>query len=89
MPGKHRVGPEQCMLFIADIRARLTLVGLDPEEYGDMLERFSGLGITGGAIYDAALAACALKSNARALYTWNLRHYEQFGPEVNRLLKTP
>ena len=89
MPGKHRVSSEQCLLFISDIRERLTIVALGAEEYARVLMRFAGLGVTGGAIYDALLAGCALKSNARSLYTWNLRHYERLGPDVSRLLKTP
>jgi predicted nucleic acid-binding protein len=89
MPGKHRVNGEQCMLFIGDIRKRLTIVALDDKEYQAMLERFSAMGIVGGAVYDALLASCALKSKAKSLYSWNLRHYGQFGAEVTRILKTP
>jgi predicted nucleic acid-binding protein len=43
----------------------------------------------GHAIYDALLAACALKAKAESLFTWNIRHYGQFGPEVTGILKTP
>ncbi len=89
MPGKHRVSAEQCMLFIGDIRKRLTIVALDDKEYMAMLERFSAIGIVGGAVYDALLASCALKSKAKSLYSWNLRHYGQFGADVMRILKTP
>jgi predicted nucleic acid-binding protein len=33
------------------------------------------MGIVGGAVYDALLAACALKAKAETLLSWNLRHY--------------
>lgn len=89
MPGKYRVTGEQAMLFIGDIRQRLTVVALAAEEIAEMLEESAALGVVGGAIYDALLARCALKAGARSLYTWNLRHYEQCGPAVARLLKTP
>jgi predicted nucleic acid-binding protein len=89
MPGKLRISSEQGMLFITNIRERLTIVGLNPDEYGDMLEKFTSIGIVGGAIYDALLAACALKAKAEILFSWNTRHYGQFGPEVTRILKTP
>src|ERR1017187_2016055 len=59
MPGKHRISSEQGMLFIADIRQRMTMVSLDANEYGDMLEKFSSIGVVGGTIYDALLATCA------------------------------
>ena len=89
MPGKHRISGEQGMLFINDIRERLTIVGLTPDEHLAMLQTNASLGIVGGAIYDALLAACALKSGAEKLFTWNLRHYGLFGPTVTALLQTP
>jgi len=89
MPGKYRISGDQAMLFIGNIRERLTVVGLTPEEYFVMLETNAALGIAGGAIYDALLAGCALKSGAVTLYTWNLRHYGQLGPKVTPLLQTP
>ena len=89
MPGKHRISGEQGMLFIGSIRERLTVIGLTPGEYFTMLQTNADLGITGGAIYDALLASCVLKSGAEKLFTWNLRHYGQFGPRVTPLLQTP
>jgi predicted nucleic acid-binding protein len=89
MPGKHRVGGEQAMLFIGSIKEKLTIVGLTPEEYIQMLQTHAGMGVGGGVIYDALLATCALKSGADRLYTWNVRHYSQLGPKVAALLQTP
>jgi predicted nucleic acid-binding protein len=89
MPGKHRISSEQGMLFITDIRERMTIVTLNADEYGDMLQKYAAIGIVGGAIYDAFLATCALKAKAEALFTWNIRHYGQCGPDVSRILKTP
>jgi predicted nucleic acid-binding protein len=89
MPGRHRVGGEQAMLFIASIRERLSVVGLDGDEYAASLSSSAALGIVGGAIYDALLASCALKARTDVIYTWNARHYAQCGPEVTRRLRTP
>ena len=89
MPGKHRISGDQAMLFIGNIRDRLTVVGLTPDEYFTMLQANADLGIVGGTIYDALLAACAIKSGAATLFTWNLRHYGQLGPKVTPLLQTP
>jgi predicted nucleic acid-binding protein len=74
MPGKHRFSGVQGMLFIGDIQERLTVIGLTPDEYFAMLQTHASLGIFGGAIYDALLGACALKSGAATLFTWNLRY---------------
>lgn len=89
MPGKHRISSEQGMLFITNIRERLTIVSLSADEYGDMLQKFTSIGIVGGTIYDAFLATCALKAKAETLFTWNIRHYGQLGPDVTRILTTP
>jgi predicted nucleic acid-binding protein len=89
MPGKHRISSEQGMLFITNIRERMTIVSLNADEYWDMLQKFTSIGIVGGTIYDAFLATCALKAKAESLFTWNIRHYGQFGPDVARILKTP
>jgi predicted nucleic acid-binding protein len=89
MPGKHRISGEQAMLFLGSIRERLSLVALDGEEYLQALRAAASLGMVGGGIYDALLAHCALKAEAKMIYSWNLRHYAQCGPEVTRRLQTP
>jgi predicted nucleic acid-binding protein len=89
MPGKHRISGEQAMLFIADIRERLSLIALDANEYAKALEASAARGIVGGGIYDAMLAHCAIKAQAETIYSWNSRHYAQCGPEVTQRLKTP
>jgi predicted nucleic acid-binding protein len=89
MPGKHRISAEQAMLFINNIRECLTLVGLTPDEYAPTLESNAKRGIIGGAIYDALLAECAIKARAEKIFTWNTRHYEQFRPDIARLVQRP
>jgi predicted nucleic acid-binding protein len=89
MPGKYRINPDQAMLFVENIWDRLTVITLTPDEYHEMVRLFSGRGIAGAMVYDALLAACALKGNAKRLFTWNLRHYSHFGPDVSHLLQTP
>ena len=89
MPGKHRISSEQALLFIGSIRERLSIVALTGDEYADVLQLSSALGIVGGGIYDALLAHCAIKAKAESIYSWNERHYAQCGPEVSRRLRTP
>jgi len=89
MPGRHRIDSVQAMLFIREIRDRITIIGLTPDEYFEALETFAALGILGGAIYDAVLAKCALKSHAEKLFTWNRRDYERLGPDIVARLHTP
>jgi predicted nucleic acid-binding protein len=89
MPGKHRISAEQAMLFIGNVREKLTIVALNGDEYARVLQASAGLGIVGGGIYDALLAQCAVKAQAKTIYTWNVRHYAQCGPEVTGRLRLP
>ena len=89
MPGKHRISGEQAMLFIGSIRERLSIIALTVDDYADALQASSALGIVGGGIYDAMLAHCAVKAQAKTIYSWNSRHYALCGAEVTRRLSTP
>jgi predicted nucleic acid-binding protein len=89
MPGRHRISGAQAMLFVGDICERLSLVTLDGNEYVSALKASSDLGVVGGGIYDALLARCAIKAQAKIIYSWNARHYAQCGPDVTQRLRTP
>jgi predicted nucleic acid-binding protein len=89
MPGKHRISGEQALLFIASMRERLSIIALQGDEYAEALEASAARGIIGGGIYDALLAYCAMKAQAKTIYSWNTRHYVLCGPEVTRRLRTP
>jgi predicted nucleic acid-binding protein len=89
MPGKHRISGAQAMLFVGSICERLSLLSLDGEEYAKALGAAAALGVVGGGIYDAMLAHCALKAQVETIYTWNARHYAQFGREITGHLRTP
>ena len=89
MPLPQRRNSSQAMLFVADVQARLTPIALTPEEYFEAISDYSAMGVVGGAIYDALIARCALKARAEKIYTWNIRHFRQFGPDVEKRLRTP
>ena len=89
MPGRHRISAEQAILFVENLHERLTVVSLDAEGYWQGLRKFADRGILGSTIYDAMLAYCALKASAETIYTWNVKHYAQLGPEVVKRLRMP
>jgi len=89
MPGKRRISGEQAMLFIGNIRDRLSIITLNGDEYADALQASAALGIVGGGIYDAMLGHCAFKAKAEAIYTWNTRHYALCGQKIVARLRTP
>jgi predicted nucleic acid-binding protein len=89
MPGKHRISGPQAMLFIGDIRERLSVISLSGDEYAEALEASAALGIVGGSIYDAMLAHCAIKAGSKTIYSWNAKHYTQCGSALTQRLRTP
>jgi predicted nucleic acid-binding protein len=89
LPGKYRASAEQATLYIESLLEKLQPVALTAEEYSLALKRYAASGVVGGAIYDAMIARCALKCSADILLTWNRRDFTRFGPDIERLVKTP
>ena len=89
MPPPRRASGDQALLFIGNIRERLTLVGLDEREYSQMLEAAAAAGLVGGAIYDAVLGHCALKADAKAIYTWNTKDFLRLPRPIAARVKRP
>ena len=89
MPGGQRMAGDQALLFIDQIRERLTVITLDEEDYCAAIASAVAQGVMGGTIYDALLAKCALKANATTIYTWDVDHFRLLGPEVARRIRTP
>ena len=89
MPGKRRVSGDEALLFLGDIRERLTLVALDEQEYFQMVETAAAAGLAGGAIYDAILGHCALKAKAEIIYTWNTKDFLRLPPAIAGRVKNP
>ena len=89
MPGKDRASPDEALLFLNDVRDRLTLVALDEGEFFKALESAATEGVVGGASYDVMIGQCALKANAKVLYTWNTKHFKRLGAEITARLREP
>ena len=87
--GKERVSGDEALLFLGDIRERLTIVALNGDEYVKAIRESAALGIAGGGIYDALLGYCALKAKAERIYSWNVKHFERLGPAIANRVKTP
>ena len=89
MPVRPMIPSEQALLFIEEIRKRLTLISLSSEEYFTIIQSTASRGFTGGRIYDSLLLACAAKCQAQAVYTWNLKHYQALAPELAPRIQAP
>lgn len=89
LPVKPMIPPEQALLFVEEVRNRLTLVSLSAEEYFVAIQNTASRGFTGGRIYDSLLLACAVKSKAQVVYTWNLKHYQSLAGALASRIQTP
>jgi predicted nucleic acid-binding protein len=89
MPSRRRVSGDEALLFLGDIRERLTIVALDAQEYFQMAEASAAANLAGGAIYDAILGHCALKAQAEVIYTWNTKDFLRLPPAIAGRVKNP
>jgi predicted nucleic acid-binding protein len=85
----RRASGDQALLFLGNVRERLTLIGLDEQQYLRMLETSATAGLAGGAIYDAMLGHCALKAGAETIYTWNPKDFLRLPASIAGRVKTP
>jgi predicted nucleic acid-binding protein len=89
LPLRPRISPDQAVLFIQEVRDRLSPVALNPEEYFSTIRDIAGRGLTSGKIYDGLLLACAEKSAAEVIYTWNLGHFRSIAPHLADRIHNP
>lgn len=89
MPAPRRVSGNEALLFLGNMRDRLTLVTLNELEYFQVAEAAADAGLAGGAIYDAILGRCALKAKAGVIFTWNVKDFLRLGPEIASRVKSP
>jgi predicted nucleic acid-binding protein len=89
LPVIPAIPPEQAVLFVEEIRQRMTLISLTEAEYFSTIKKAAEDGFRGGRIYDALLLACAEKSRAAEIYTWNLRHFQAIAPHLSARIRNP
>jgi predicted nucleic acid-binding protein len=89
LPVKPAIPLEQVMLFVEEIRKRLTVVALEEEEYFEAIGNAAQRGFTSGRVYDALLLRCAAKAKAQTIFTWNLKHFRTIAPELAGRMRAP
>ena len=77
------------MLFVEEVRERLTLVSLDGEEYFAVVRRCAEKGFTSGKVYDALLLACAAKARAQTIFTLDEKHFRAIAPDLASRIQSP
>jgi predicted nucleic acid-binding protein len=89
LPPPHRARPDQAVEFLESIHSHFNFVSLEGNDYLTSIREAAANRISGGAIYDALIARCAIQAGAEQIFTWNIRHYQLLGAEVSRRIKSP
>jgi predicted nucleic acid-binding protein len=89
LPGKFRLSADQVLLFLESVEEHLEIVALEAREYRMAIQGAAAAGVTGGTIYDALLAQCALKARAGTIYTWNVAHFQSLSAEIAGKVQRP
>jgi predicted nucleic acid-binding protein len=89
LPVRPLLAAEQVYLFVEQIPARLTVIALQQDDYLKTIRELAERRLASGRIYDALLLACARKSRAQTIYTWNLKHFRQLAPGIADRIRTP
>jgi predicted nucleic acid-binding protein len=78
LPEPHRLRPNDALALIEANWGKTPLIALEGRDYRSALRRCRDGGIGGGAVYDALIAACALKARVKTLVTWDLEGFARF-----------
>ena len=70
------------MPVVEQIPERLTIITLQESEYLHTIRELADRRFAGGRICDALLLACARKSGAATIYSWNAKHLRQLAPDL-------
>jgi predicted nucleic acid-binding protein len=82
--------PHDAWLFLSDNVLRVfDLVTLTATEYREVIERCSQNAWSGGRVYDALHIHAAKKAGCGRIYTFNLKHFHQVGPEIRDIIVSP
>ena len=77
LPAPHRLAPADAWTLVrTNFVDQADLVTLDGPAHVAVLAQFAAAGIGGGRTYDGLIAACAGTSGAKALLTFNGRHFD-------------
>ncbi len=83
LPSPHRISPIDATALIESNFINVeSVIALDGKSYIILLHQAPNNGITGGQIYDAVIANCALKAKAEALLTFNENHFLSFAEKI-------
>jgi predicted nucleic acid-binding protein len=90
LPRAPRITPVQAATLIADnVAKHFSVVALTGKEYGELSLKLGQDGVVGGKSYDALHLACAEKSGAYRIYTFNIREFRELAGLLANKITAP
>lgn len=87
LPARPRISPDMGAKLVHDNIGTLKTVSLSERDYLESISDMASLGLSGGIIYDAIIARCALKCGADLLLTLNPDDFERIWPNHNGIVQ--
>ena len=90
LPRTPRLMPLQAATLVQEnIVKHFSVLALTAREYGELIAELGRTGAFGGQSYDALHLACARKSGAERILTFNVRHFAELAPELSSKITAP
>jgi predicted nucleic acid-binding protein len=90
LPVSPRIRPDEAARIVTgNVLRALHVEALGARDYGAVVEAAARDGVSGGAIYDAILLACAEKSKVDRIYTFNVGDFRRLAPHLSRAIMAP
>ncbi len=89
LPGSQRLGADEALLYLDDVRSRLTIIALEAPAFYSAIASAAASNILGGTIYDMLLVQCALQAGAEIIYTWDVADFSRLGSAIAKRVHTP
>jgi predicted nucleic acid-binding protein len=90
LPRAPRILPVQAASLIADnVAKRFSVISLTSKEYAELCTALGKSGVTGGKSFDALHLACAEKSGAERIYTFNVQHFRELAGHLENRITAP
>jgi predicted nucleic acid-binding protein len=90
LPVKPRISPLVAQRLIdTNLHAMARIVPLTIADYWNTIQRMTEMGLSGGTVYDALIAAVARRLSADKLLTLNADDFRRVWPEGKQVITTP
>ena len=88
-PFSPRISPSDARRVMADNLQHARIVPLTGDDYLAVIDLLAGLGLPGGAVFDALLFRAAQNARADRIFTFNAAHFLRFAAKAKPDIVTP